>query len=338
MIKQIVAGISMVMVLALGLAASQALATTFGVDYSPYHGPGQAPGSSIPNSQFVTDLQQIAAQGFGYIKTYGCDPVLAQIVPLISQNNINLKVAVGIYESSNPSDNTAVQIQEAIHLAQTYPSIVNMVVVGNECIANEAPSEPNPVSLSALITDLTTVKNALPNTTVTTCLTYKAAQDLGSTTNSLLSHIDNIMVNIYPFYGGVAIGGALANLQNAYNALSLSNYGKPAWVGETGWPSAPANTPNGAAVPGLANEQAYTKAVLGASASLPYARVYLFEAYDEAWKTENAWGPYWGLWNADNTNKVFPLPLASPIPLPPSALLLGSVLLSLVGWRRFRKS
>ena len=70
----------MVIGLALGLAAGQALAqsTIFGLDYSPYRLAGQAPGSNIPDSQFISDLQQIATK-FSYIKTYGSDPVLAKI-------------------------------------------------------------------------------------------------------------------------------------------------------------------------------------------------------------------------------------------------------------------
>ncbi len=323
--------IVMVMCLAMGLAVSQVLAqsTVFGVDYGPYRLPGQAPGSDIPDAQFISDLQQIATK-FGYIKTYGSDPVLAKIVPLISANSIPLKVAVGIYETDvNHLSVTGAQITTAINLAKTYPGIVNMVVVGNECIAGEAPSAPSPVSLNTLITDLDMVKTALPTTTVTTCLTYQAGIDLGGSTNPLLAHIDNVMVNVYPFYGGVAIGGALDNLVNAFGLFS--GYGKPVWVGETGWPSA--GDPIGAAIPSLDNEKTFTAAVLGAD--LPYAGVYLFEAYDELWKTDEPGGigAHWGLWNSDASAKVFPGPLGSAIPVPPSFVLLGSGLLGLLAVR-----
>ncbi len=322
----------MVMCLAMGLAAGQALgqSTVFGVDYGPYRLPGQAPGSDIPEPQFISDLRQIATK-FGYIKTYGSDPVLAKIVPLIKANNIPLKVAVGIYETDvDHLSVTDPQIKTAIAIAQNplYAGIVNMVVVGNECIAGEAPSAPSPVSLNTLIKDLDEVKAALPTTTVTTCLTYQAGVDLGSSTNSLLAHVDNVMVNVYPFYGGVAIDGALANLVNAFGLFN--SYGKPVWVGETGWPSA--GDPNGAAIPSLPNEKTFTAAVLGAD--LPYAGVYLFEAYDELWKTDepNGIGPHWGLWNYDASAKVFGA-LGGPVPVPGSLLLLGSGLLGLVPFR-----
>ena len=324
----------MVIGLALGLAAGQALAqsTVIGLDYGPYRLPGQAPGSDIPDAQFIADLQQMAKQ-YGYIKTYGSDPVLAKIVPLIQANNINLKVAVGIYESNADRSGTAAQINTAINLAKTYPGIVNMVVVGNECIAGELPSTSSPVSLDTLKVDLNTVKTALPSATVTTCLTYQAGLDLapGHALNSLLGSVDNVMVNVYPFYGGVAIDGALQNLVNAFGLFN--SYGKPVLVGETGWPSA--GNPTGAAIPSVPNEQKFTSDVLGAD--LPYAGVYLFEAFDEPWKGDEPGGigPHWGLWNSDGSAKfsVGAPPTNSSVPVPGSLFLLGSGLLGILGGR-----
>lgn len=49
----------LVAVLALGLSGSSLLAATksfVGVDYGPFHKDGQAPGTPIPDSQFLADL------------------------------------------------------------------------------------------------------------------------------------------------------------------------------------------------------------------------------------------------------------------------------------------
>lgn len=320
----------MVIGLALGLAGGQALAqsTVIGVDYGPYRLPGQAPGTNIPDSQFISDLQKIATK-FSYIKTYGSDPVLARIVPLIQANSIPLKVAVGIFETNADRSGTLAQINTAISLAQTYPGIVNMVVVGNECIAGPGwSSTASPVPVSTLVADLSMVRTALPGVTVTTDLTYQAGLDLGGPLSSLLPVIDNVMVNIYPFYGLVPIDGALANLTNAYGLFG--GHGKPVWVGETGWPSD--GGANGAAIPSVPNEQKFTSDVLGAD--LPYAGVYLFEAFDELWKHDNSWEPHWGLWDQNGNAKfVIGAPPTNSVPVPGSLLLLGSGLLGLVPFR-----
>lgn len=300
----------MILCLTLVLAGGQALAvnTVIGVNYGPYHYEGQSPASrtNIPDAQIVADLQRIS-QKFQYIKTYGSDPVLAKIVPLISQHNLNLKVAVGIYEAeanrTEPGYGTLAQIQTAIAQAKQYPHIVNMVVVGNECIQGpDNNNTPSPVPVATLIADLQTVKAALPDTPVTTCFSYQGAQQYAS---QLVAHTDNTMVNIYPYYGNVPISGAV---QNLVDAIKSFNHGKPVWVGETGWPSG-GGDPNYA---NLVNEKRFTSEVMNRvqhsqPSDPPFPGIYFFEAFDEPWlSAQNPIGPHWGLWNSDRSTKVFP--------------------------------
>ncbi len=71
-------------------------------------------------------------------------------------------------------------------------------------------------------------------------------------------------------------------------------------IGETGWPSA--GSPNGTAIPGVANEQTFTKLVFQNTNKL--GSTFLFSAFDEPWlSVQNSWGPHWGLWNSNGTPK-----------------------------------
>jgi glucan 1,3-beta-glucosidase len=81
--------------------------------------------------------------------------------------------------------------------------------------------------------------------------------------------------------------------------------GKPIVVGETGWPSAgPANGP---AVPGLENQAKFTRDVFRYARSRAVS-VFVFEMFDEPWKTEaGGVGPHWGLFDMHGRAK-FTLP------------------------------
>ncbi|RJR35920.1 MAG: hypothetical protein C4567_14225, partial [Deltaproteobacteria bacterium] len=188
----------------------------------------------------------------------------------------------------------------AIQQANTYPNVVQAVVVGNECLNTD--SNPNPVSVQQLITDLQQVRNGIANKNVlvTTCLGYASAQTYGS---QLLPYCDLMMVNIYPFYAGpngIGIDQAWSNLSTNYGNFVNQFSGKQVLVGETGWPSA--GTPNGSAVPSIANEQTCITQILANGPSL--GPIFTFEAFDEPWKTENGWAPNWGIWDKNGSSKI----------------------------------
>jgi len=92
-------------------------------------------------------------------------------------------------------------------------------------------------------------------------------------------------------------------LINAYKNIFVPRYpGKPIVIGETGWPSAPADQPINQAVPGLANEETYIKEVTGNAPNL--GDTFLYAAFDEPWGPGgNAWGPHWGLWDQNRNPK-----------------------------------
>jgi exo-beta-1,3-glucanase (GH17 family) len=271
-----------------------------GVNYGPFHTSGEAPGTPITDDQFKADLG-IMAKKFTYIKTYGVDTAsrLDRVVPLASANFPNLKIYLGVFEqASNRGSVTQPQLDLAIQQANAYPSTVAAIVVGNECL--DTDSNPDPITVQLLINDLSYVRqglNAGSKVLVTTCLGYASAQKYG---NQLQSVCDVMMVNIYPFYGTVDISQAWSNLSGAYNAFVNQFSPKTVIVGETGWPSeGPAN---GNATPSIDNEQTCVTQILSKGPSL--GPIFLFEAFDEPWKTDNAWEAHWGLWDQYGAPKI----------------------------------
>ena len=95
-----------------------------GINYSPFHFPGQSPdlGTPIPDSQFIADLQTISTK-FQVIRTYGDDATtrLDRIVPLAAQYHPGVKVWLGVFESDqfNGAANKT-YLDTAISQANTY--------------------------------------------------------------------------------------------------------------------------------------------------------------------------------------------------------------------------
>ncbi len=130
-------------------------------------------------------------------------------------------------------------------------------MVGNECLNKKFTDKP--ITVSQLIADIKYVRNGLKNkgtVKVTTALDYESAMKYGA---ELKPHVDSMMMNIYPFFGPVAIGDAVANLISAYDMFNKMFGGKQVIIGETGWPSA--GDDNGPAKPGIENEATFIRAL-----------------------------------------------------------------------------
>jgi glucan 1,3-beta-glucosidase len=292
-----------------------------GVNYGPYHRNGQRPDAAaeLPEEQILEDLQAIAAAGFLWIRTYGLDNGLSRIVPLAHRFVPQLRIFLGVYVCGQNHDEagnlsrTRAQMDEAVRLANRYRNVAG-IVVGNECLAGEPEACPQPVPVEQLIEDLTYVKQGLmpearKTVAVTSAMSMIAAERNHAVQGrQVAEHCDVVMVNIHPFFAPAAAEDAVAsNIDGSYRRLLqlYSQAGKPVVIGETGWPSA--GPPNGPAAPGRENQEKFTRDLFR------YARaravsVFVFEMFDEPWKSEaGGVGPHWGLYDRHGRSK-FVLP------------------------------
>jgi glucan 1,3-beta-glucosidase len=318
-LRGVTRAVAAVCLLLAGTIAQGQDAGFIGVNYGPFHRPGQSPEatSRLPAEHIGADLDAISAAGFRYIRTFGLDNGLNQIVPIAHRRFPNLTFYVGVYVCGINHDDpthphsTRSQIEEAIRLANTYDSVA-AIVVGNECLAGEPEACRQPVSIEQLIGDIETVRRGLagPARTrvrVTTAMSMLAAvKQYDTQGRRLAAHADAVMVNLYPFFERVAaadapqaFAGALRHVRQLY-----APSGKPLIVGETGWPSA--GPAHGAAVPSLEHQAHYLRAVSR------YARanrlsLFLFEMFDEPWKSAaESVGPHWGVFDKDGRPKFSP--------------------------------
>lgn len=290
-----------------------------GVNYGPFHRAGQSPEltARLPAEHIAADLEAISAAGFRFIRTFGLDNGLKQIVPIAHRRFPKLRFFVGVYvcgiNHDDPSDphSTRSQMNEAVRLANAYDS-VEAIVVGNECLAGEPQACRQPVSVEQLIEDIETVRRGLAGPArarvqVTTAMSMLAAVKHHETQGRrLAAHGDAVMVNIYPFFDKVAAADAPSSFAGALQHVNrlYAPSGKPLIVGETGWPSA--GPANGAALPGLEQQANYIRAV-SRYARASRLRLFLFEMFDEPWKSAvESVGPHWGLFDQDGRPKFGP--------------------------------
>lgn len=290
-----------------------------GVNYGPFHRPGQSPELTVRLSadQLGADLELISAAGFRVVRTFGLDNGLDQIVPIAHRRFPKLTFFIGVYVCGTYHDDTAnphstrSQMNAAIRLANTYDS-VEAIVVGNECLAGEPEACRQPVSIEQLIEDIETVRRGLAGPArgrvrVTTAMSMVAAVKHYETQGRRLAvHGDAVMVNLYPFFEKVAAADApqafAGALQHVIRLYASSE--KALIVGETGWPSA--GPANGAAVPSLEHQADYIRAV-SRYARAHRIKLFLFEMFDEPWKqAAESVGPHWGLFDSDGRPKFSP--------------------------------
>ncbi len=239
-----------------------------------------------PNSGAVvseSDLRQyltIIALNFKSVRFYGSTGGLEK-GPAIAKS-LGLKVASGAWIGANDSANDK---EIASLKANCEAHFVDVAVVGNEVFLRNDQTETKMLGYLSVI----------KATGVTTTIVEEW--------NALLKHpnimnaCDELWVNIYPFWEGVAIDQSMARFEADYNQVKSAAGGKKIVISETGWPSA--GSANSAAIPTLENEAKYL-ANLVAWAKTNQVEYYLFEMFDEPWKSEpGGVGPNWGMWGTN---------------------------------------
>ncbi len=192
--------------------------------------------------------------------------------------------------------------------------------MGNECLDRDFAA--GAVTVQQLRADLQHVRSSIPNQNifVTTCFGFYSALNPQTLPNGqpdpryapgkdygkeLQPYCDVIMFTVYPFFGGYDISEGLSNTQYWYNYATNLFSGKQVFLGEAGWPSAGSPGQPPSAVASVANEQKYITDLINnqQNSSTQLGPIFLFEAFDEPWKTGNQWETHWGLWNKFGTIK-----------------------------------
>jgi exo-beta-1,3-glucanase (GH17 family) len=227
---------------------------------------------------------------------YSSDHGFGAVVPYAAP--LGLQVIPGCFLNNSSNDD-----EEVSALISTLNTNQNATNIPFALVGSEAVSEQG-VTPSELIARINQVRIATGNQVP--IATAEFPQTWIQNPN-LANAADVILVNIYPYYNGIAIDQAVNYLITQFNLVKSAYPNKPIMIGETGWPSAGATI--GAAAASVQNEETYVTQVLSQTYSNGIG-VLIFEAFDEAWKNSVGQGNF-GIFTSQR-NAVDGVPAGTP--------------------------
>ena len=264
-----------------------------GVDYGPFR-EGQSPEKGIfPTIQEMEEDMPLLKMMASTIRTYSVTNGFENIIGL--GKKYGLKVVPGAWLSDNQAANEQ-EINNLIKVANQSDN-VPFVVVGSEALLRWEKGWPGGLPENKLIEYITQVKQ-----NVTVPVTTAEPWHIWLAHPNLVEAADFIFMNVHPYWEGITIDQAANFVLQKYTEVKDEYPAKRAAISETGWPSG--GSPNGAAVPGLDNQEKFINNLLEL-ANREAIDLFYFEAFDEGWKTSepNGVGPHWGLYTSQRTPK-----------------------------------
>ena len=278
----------------------------------------------VTTAEVAQDLNLLVQGGFTLLRLYDSSNNASRpnggstemLLQTIQANNLNVKVQPGVYiQNGDPTGNQA-EVARGIALANTYPSIVATVSVGNE---NLVSWSSNAVTVASMVGYINAVRSSV--TQPITCddnWLFFSGTDVNNPT-PVLNVIDYVSMHTYPIIDSITAPGSwdwqqvsvpanqrAAAMMNASLAYATANFSAvrsnldssgfkdmPITIGETGWKAVATGGETQRASP--VNQSMYLT-LLGqwtgpsTTGAKPTA-IFYFEAFDEPWKgSDDGWG------------------------------------------------
>ena len=241
----------------------------YGFDVGPYID-GQTGGDPVPPDQLRARVELVTPYA-EWVRTYGCTGGFEEAGSIAHE--FGLKAAMGAWLSADTAQNRREIDNLKVALAAGQ---VDMAIVGSETQFSGSLPEDQLIAYIKEVRDY--VRQDLGKTTP---VTTAEPQDTWLEHPKLVPACDVVFYNCYPYWNGVSVADATADLDACWSELHTTYPDKELIVSETGWPAC--GDIIGSAAPSPANQQAYFHAFV-AWARSKGIKYFWFEAFDEAWK------------------------------------------------------
>jgi exo-beta-1,3-glucanase (GH17 family) len=276
---------------------------------------GQAPGVKGPSEAEILEDLQILGKYWQLIRVYGSDDDAERILKVIRQNNLPIKVMLGIWlenETDNPAQrqNNIRQTLRGIELAREYENEVIAVSVGNE---TQVFWSFHRMNADDLIRYIRAVRSNVRQP-VTTADDYNFWNKPASA--AIAAEVDFVVTHMYALWNGITLDKALSWTDSVYTDIQTMHPDKQIVIGETGWatrynPDKKGPGEQGSLVKGEVSLKAQETFLTQLHQWIIQNKVttFWFEAFDEPWKGGGEQsGPdeiekHWGLFYENRTPK-----------------------------------
>ena len=292
----------------------------YGINFSPYVDNDEDPnkgGSQITDEELQARMEIIAPYT-EWIRTFGCNEDLKEAGEFA--HAMGLKAAIGAWLGREPEAEQENRNQIDCLKERAKEGHVDIAIVGSEVLLRGDLPEDK------LIDYINEVKQYFQEEGIDVPVTYVDIYGVLLNHPNVISAIDLVSANYYPYWEGKRIDYAVAYVHRWHQQLVDAAGGKEVIVSETGWPSCGEHLGEAVASPENASFY-FLNFVSWARAN--NVKYFYFEAFDEGWKAkpEGPQGACWGIWDRDGNLKpgmerVFDCEMiddnwSDPIPEPP---------------------
>lgn len=284
-----------------------------GISYGSYRD-GESPDKdSVTNKEHILeDMEILTSKGeisWNLIRMYGADAASEQVLRVIKENNLPVKVMQGAWLSGNQTDEeNDAQISEVIRLANEYPDIIVAVNLGNEIFVDWSWHKFQQTDYPQYLAWVEHVKASV-DVPVTLADDYNFYNKPWSA--EIVEALDFIVLHAYAMWNSQTLENAVPWTVKTFNDIQSLYPDKQIVLGESGWATSSIST-NGdeRLIIGEASEEAQAIFYDEYTEWLQRNKItsFYFEAFDEKWKggedkPDGIAEKNWGLFTSDRLPK-----------------------------------
>ncbi len=275
-----------------------------GISYGAYRD-GEAPGKSLTSKENILEDLTILAERWNLIRLYGADQQALNILEVIEENDLPIRVMQGIWLDAHKSaEENADQVRLAIEYANRFPDIIIAVNVGNEILVDWSYHRLD--DIDSVIEKIRQVRASIKQP-VTVADDYNFWNKPQA--QQVANELDFICLHAYAFWNNKTLDIAMEWTESIYNDIQSRHPDHNIAYCETGWPTSRVYD-DGSYEGGLIGKAGEAEQEVFFNQYDPWADrnkviSFYFTSFDEEWKggfdgdnpmdkAEKHWGLYYG--------------------------------------------